>query len=80
MTIPEESMRRTDARTNARFGFAGPADLSFAIGEDGLAFSYECPCSFPRIATPLTHLKGLLSKHSKPAFWHLPQGTPDWSH
>lgn len=42
--------------------------------------SYEYPCILPRIATPLTHLSGLLSKHSTPALVHLAHGLPDRSH
>lgn len=74
-----------EAWTSARDGFFGfdRADLVFLevfTGVPSAIASYEWPCIFPRMATPLTHLRGLLSKHSMPAFSHLSHGVPDWSH
>lgn len=38
------------------------------------------PRILPRIATPVTHLIGLFSKHSRPALSHFEQGMLDRSH
>lgn len=74
-----------EAWTSARDDFFGVniADLvvlEVCTGVPSAIPSYEWPCIFPRIATPLTHLRGLLSKHSTPPFSHLAHGVPDWSH
>lgn len=57
-----------------------PADVPLKFAAATEASSTDSPRILPRTDMPFTHLMGLFSEHSNPAFTHFAQGIRDLSH